>query len=88
MSIEVIVAPRFKKDFNKLSGDLQEEVYEKIELFKDLENHQKLRVHTLKGRMQGRLSFSVNYKYRIVFLWEKKNKSAYLLTVGDHSIYQ
>ncbi|MBP9817028.1 MAG: type II toxin-antitoxin system mRNA interferase toxin, RelE/StbE family [Candidatus Pacebacteria bacterium] len=85
--IEVGYKPAFIRQYKKLPKALQDEVVDKIELFKNLKNHQTLRVHKLKGELAGYLSFSVNYKYRIVFTWEKVNSSAALLAVGDHSLY-
>jgi mRNA-degrading endonuclease YafQ of YafQ-DinJ toxin-antitoxin module len=85
--MEVAFAPQFKRQFKKLSPPLKEEVSEKIKLFRDIKNHATLRVHTLKGHLQDRLSFSVNYHYRIIFEWEVKNKSAIFLTIGKHIIY-
>lgn len=86
--MEIIILPRFRKDFKKLPSDLQEEVFEKISLFKETKNHKSLHVHQLHGRMKGAWSFSVNYRYRIVFQWENKKKAAILINIGDHSIYQ
>ncbi len=85
--MEIAYKPSFLRQFKKLPPRLQEEASEKIELFKDPSNHKALKVHKLKGDLAGRLSFSVNYKHRIVFAWEVQNKSAILLGFGDHSIY-
>lgn len=85
--MEVAFAPQFRRQFKKFSKELQEEVLEKIELFKNSQNHTGLHVHSLKGELAGRLSFSVNYRFRIVFMWEVKNKSAIFLGIGDHAIY-
>ena len=85
--MEVSYAPQFRRQFKKLPTKLQEEVHEKIELFEDERHHEALHVHKLKGSMEGRFSFSVNYRYRIVFMWEKKNVSAILLAIGDHAVY-
>jgi plasmid maintenance system killer protein len=85
--VAVAFAPQFCRQFRKLPTVLQEEVFEKISLFKELGNHTMLRVHKLKGAMKGRSSFSANYRYRIVFMWEKKNISAILLAIGDHAVY-
>lgn len=85
--MEIAYTPQFRRQFKKLTSALQEEVLEKIELFEDAKNHEKLRVHILKGALAGRMSFSVNYRYRIIFIWEVKNRSVILLTIGDHSVY-
>jgi len=79
--------PSFVRQFKKLPKDLQEEVSLKIELFKDVKNHSVLSVHKLKGVLKGKYSFSVNYRYRIVFIYESKD-SVVLLSFGDHTVYK
>ena len=71
----------------KLEKGLVEEVLEKIELFKDSENHKILKVHKLQGQLSDLHSFSVNYKIRVVFEYLSKNE-AVLLMVGDHDVYR
>ncbi len=89
MLIEVLYKPSFVRQFNTLEPALQEEVYEILERFKHPEQHKSLRVHKLKGSLSGWYSFSINYRYRIVFMWETKNKkSATLLAIGDHGVYR
>ncbi len=85
--IEVAYKPSFVREYGNLESSLQEEVKEKIEFFKKRKNHKHLKVHKLKGKLSGRWSFSVNYRYRIVFMWESKQK-AVLLAVGDHDVYK
>ena len=86
--IEVAFSKKFLRQFEKLEYDLQEEVKEKINLFKDISNHKSLNVHKLKGDMNHQHSFSVNYKIRIVFEYASSKKEAVLLVVGDHAVYK
>ena len=86
--MDIACAPQFRRQFKKIPKKLQAEALEKIERFSDPAQHTALHVHKLKGRMEGRWSFSVNYRYRIVFMWEHKNTSAILLAIGDHAIYE
>ena len=86
--MDVSFAPQFRRQFKKITSKLQEETLEKIELFSNSDQHASLHVHKLKGKMEGRWSFSVNYRYRVVFTWERHNESAILLAIGDHSIYE
>lgn len=79
--------PAFIRQFKNLESQLQEEIIEKIGLFKDPKNHKQLKVHKLRGYLSGRYSFSVNYKIRIVFSYISK-KETVLLTIGDHDIYK
>ena len=78
--------PAFIRQFNKLPKALQEEVLEKVESFKNTSNHQALKVHKLHGKFADCYSFSVNYKYRIVFSYVTKNEVS-TLAIGDHNIY-
>ena len=79
--------PSFVREFNKLPADLQEEALERIDLFKDVANHKKLKVHKLKGRLADLYSFSVTYSHRIVFSNESKDEVVFL-AVGDHGVYK
>ena len=86
--MELLYKASFIQELNSLEAGLQEEALEKIEAFKNPLNHKALRVHKLKGKLAMYYSFSVNYKYRIVFEWRGKGKkTAVLLAIGDHDIY-
>ena len=84
--MKVSYAPNFVRQFKALDGALQQEILEKIHLFQDRKNHNVLRVHKLHGRLSGRYSFSVNYRFRIVFSYLSRFE-AVLLGIGDHTIY-
>ncbi len=84
--MKIIFAPVFMKQFRALEDELREEVRIKIELFKNPINHERLKVHKLHGKLQGCYSFSVNYRFRVVFEYVSKNEVAMLYT-GDHDIY-
>ena len=87
--ITVEYTRRFLRDFSRLPSELQVEVIEKIQLFGNPRNHQVLRVHKLHGAFTGKMSFSVNYRFRIIFEYTGgKKKVAALITVGDHDIYK
>lgn len=79
--------PSFVREFKKLPVELQEEALERIELFKDVENHKKLKVHKLKGRLKNFHSFSVTYSHRIVFSYESKEEVVFI-AIGDHDVYK
>jgi mRNA-degrading endonuclease YafQ of YafQ-DinJ toxin-antitoxin module len=86
--MEVAFKPSFVRQLKKLPTLLKEEVIEKIELFKNEASHPVLKIHKLHGDLKEYFSFSVNYRYRIVFTWEIKNKSAIFVAVGDHEVYE
>jgi len=85
--VEITYKPTFIRQYKKLPPALQEEIKEKIDLFRKDPNHSFLKAHKLKGQLKGRYSFSVNYKTRIVFRHLEKDEIV-LLSVGDHDIYK
>ncbi|MBI3626916.1 type II toxin-antitoxin system mRNA interferase toxin, RelE/StbE family [Candidatus Uhrbacteria bacterium] len=85
--MKIAFAPSFIRAYKKLPDDLKEEVRQKIDLFKKDPNHPFLKSHKLKGRLKGRHSFSVNYKDRIVFIYNGSDE-VILLAIDDHDIYK
>lgn len=85
--MRIYFKPVFVRQFKLLETELQAEILEKIEQFKNTKNHRQLKVHKLKGRLAERHSFSVNYKIRIVFNYLSKQEVV-LLAIGDHEIYK
>ncbi|MBI4250441.1 type II toxin-antitoxin system mRNA interferase toxin, RelE/StbE family [Candidatus Uhrbacteria bacterium] len=80
-------APAFVRAYKKLPQNLQQEIKERIALFQSDHNHQFLKTHKLNGPLEGRLSFSVNYRYQIVFIFSSPEEAT-LLAVGDHGVYK
>lgn len=85
--IRVAYKATFIRQFDNLDVSLQEEVLEKIEQFKNPVNHLQLKVHKLHGQLKDFYSFSVNYRFRIVFEYLSSNEMV-LLAVGDHEVYR
>ncbi len=85
--IEIVYSPFFVRKFSKIENDLQEDIIQKTDLFKNQKNHKMLKVHKLQGKFYGRFGFSVNYKFRIVFKYISKNEALFL-DIGDHDIYK
>ncbi len=84
--MEIFFKPRFLKKLGKLEDRLQQEAFEKIELFKNKENHQSLHVHKLHGHLKDFYGFSVNYQYRIIFEWLSDNEATFI-SIGTHAVY-
>lgn len=85
--MQIIYSPKFIRQFNKLPSDLQEEVLEKVELFKNVNNHKILKVHKLGGRLRKYHGFWIDFHNRVVFDYMSGDKVAFL-SVGDHEIYR
>jgi len=85
--MEILYKGIFVRQLNKLTKDLQDEVLEKIEMFRNRKNHEPLKVHKLHGPFKDCYSFSVNYEYRIIFSYESR-KEIVLLAIGKHDLYK
>lgn len=89
MTMKIVYTKRFLRLLKKCEPGLIEEAKEKINQLRDRAQHKALKVHTLKGRLKGRSSFSVNYKVRILFRYlPEDSKTIALLAIGDHDVYK
>lgn len=84
--MELFYTARFLRSFTKLEQAVQDDVESAIEDFKKKENHERLKLHKLHGKMKLYHAFSANYSYRIIVKFEKKN--VYCMDVGDHRVYE
>lgn len=84
--MKIAYHPSFIRQFKKLPLDLQVEIKEKIEIFRQEPYHPSLKTHKLHGRLREYHSFSVNYAYRIIF--RLPNDEALFLEVGTHDLYK
>lgn len=86
--MEVLYSSKFAREYRKLPAAVKVLAEEQEMLFRKNPFDPKLKTHKLKGRLDGFLSFSIGYKYRIIFEFGKNKKNVYFHSVGDHDIYQ
>lgn len=86
--MEIIYSSKFAREYRKLPKDVKILAEEQETIFRKDPYDQRLKTHKLKGKFDGFLSFSIGYKYRIIFEFAKDRKTVYFHTVGDHDIYQ
>ncbi len=79
--MELIYSNRFKKDYKKLSKELQESVNSKLKLFIKNINHPSLRTKKIQGSKND-FELSINMNYRIV--WQYAEDKIYLKAIGKH----
>jgi mRNA-degrading endonuclease YafQ of YafQ-DinJ toxin-antitoxin module len=84
---EIKLTHSFLKKLSRFDDHLIDEISEKVELLKSVQNHLRLKVHKLNGPLDGCYSFSVNYRIRIVFEYSKDKKTIFLEDIGNHDIY-
>ena len=79
--MELIYSNRFKKDYKKLSKELQEAVNSKLKLFIKNISHPSLRTKKIQGSKND-FELSINMNFRIV--WQYAEDKIYLKAIGRH----
>lgn len=86
--MEIIYSPKFAREYKKMSDNVKDIAEEQEKIFRQNPFNPQLKTHKLKGKLSGFLSFSIGYKYRIIFEFSKNKNTVYFHSVGDHDIYQ
>jgi mRNA-degrading endonuclease YafQ of YafQ-DinJ toxin-antitoxin module len=84
--LRILYSSHFARAMKKLDPGLKVIVAEREKIFREDMFDSRLRTHRLRGELAGYYSFSITYKYRILFEIEA-NDDVIFIDVGDHSIY-
>ncbi|MDD2515616.1 MAG: type II toxin-antitoxin system mRNA interferase toxin, RelE/StbE family [Candidatus Gracilibacteria bacterium] len=84
---EIRYSKEFLEDFKKMPKNIQEKTIENLEKLKENPFYPSLRLHPLKGKLEGLWSISLNKAYRITFE-PLENGDILLISIGTHSIYE
>jgi len=84
---EVFYNKKFESLFLALPRKIQKKACKTEELFRENAFHPSLRLHKLKGKLEGLWSISIDMKYRIVFK-SLKDGNVLFISIGQHTIYE
>jgi len=65
--MKIYYSPKFAREFSSLPKKVKFVAEQQEALFRQDPFNPKLKTHKLKGKLKGFLSFSIAYKYRIIF---------------------
>ncbi|MBU1033084.1 MAG: type II toxin-antitoxin system mRNA interferase toxin, RelE/StbE family [Patescibacteria group bacterium] len=85
--MEIIYSPRFAREYKKLPEKAKSAAEQQELIFRKDPFDPRLKTHKLKGRLKGFLSFSIGYKYRIIFELSNEKRTAHFHSAGNHEIY-
>ncbi|OGZ28322.1 MAG: hypothetical protein A2931_01285 [Candidatus Niyogibacteria bacterium RIFCSPLOWO2_01_FULL_45_48] len=85
--MKIFYSSKFVREYEQLPVKVQDAAENRTLIFRKNLFDKRLRTHKLSGRMNRYWSFSVDYKYRIIFEFASEN-IIWFHSVGDHSIYQ
>lgn len=78
---------QFEDQFLALPKTVQKKALKKEKLFRENPFHPSLRLHKLKGKLEGLWSISIDMKYRIIFK-PLEDGVVLFISVGMHAIYE
>ena len=84
--MEIAVSPNFVKSYKKIPEHIKKLAQKKEVIFRKNPFDTRLKTHKLIGEKKECWSFSINYSYRIMFIFLDENKILFL-NIGTHAIY-
>ena len=84
--IRVSKTARFLKSLKRLPRSVQQKGEERDGIFRKNPFDSRLDTHKLHGRFQGFWAYSVDYHYRVIFIFEDQKTVTYY-DIGLHKIY-
>ena len=85
--MKILVLPRFIKQYKRLPVEIRKLASEKETVFRKNPFDSQLKTHRLRGNFEGFWSFSIHYKYRIIFEFADE-ETAIFYSIGTHQIYE
>lgn len=86
--MKIIYTSKFEREYKKLPEQIKILAEEKEKIFRNNPLNPRLKTHKLHGKFKEFWSFSVDFKYRIVFEISKDKKTSYFHSVSNHDIYK
>lgn len=83
----IVYASKFQREYKKLPDKIKSVAEQNEQIFRDNPFNPALDTHKLHGRLKDFWSFSIGYKYRIIFEFANK-ETVYFHSTGNHDIYQ
>lgn len=87
MYVKIYYSPKFASQYKKLPREVKLKGRKKERLFLINPFDPRLKTHKLAGSLADYWSFSIDYKYRVIFKFIEKQTVRFHL-VGTHDIYK
>lgn len=84
---KIYVTTKFSRNFKNLPVEIKRKAASSEIIFRSNPFDKRLKTHKLKGVLREFYSFSVGYRYRVLFSFENGDKVTFV-DVGTHKIYQ
>ena len=84
--MKIYYSRKFAREYKKLPKNVKRLAEEREPVFRCNPFDPSLRTHHLDGKLKEYLSFSLDYRYRIIFEFDTKD-SVWFHSIGTHDIY-
>jgi mRNA-degrading endonuclease YafQ of YafQ-DinJ toxin-antitoxin module len=84
--MKIFYSPKFGRQYKKLPKPIQLLAEKREKIFRKNPFQPTLKTHKLGGKLEEFWSFSIDFKYRIIFEF-MPDKTVHFHSVGDHDIY-
>ncbi|MBI4137665.1 MAG: type II toxin-antitoxin system mRNA interferase toxin, RelE/StbE family [Candidatus Sungbacteria bacterium] len=84
--INIVYTARFLKSLKRLTPRIKDAPKAREQIFRNNPFDPRLKTHKLHGRFTGFRAYSVDYTYRVIFVFDREKRIIYY-DIGDHSLY-
>ena len=85
--MKVVYSPQFEREYRQLPLTFKKKAEKKEKIFRASPFDRQLKTHKLGGKLSEFRSFSIDYRYRIIFEFADE-RTVIFHAVGDHSVYR
>lgn len=85
--MRITYTSKFAREYKKLSKKVKLQAEKNEAIFRANPFDPALETHKLHGRLKDFWSFSIGFRFRVIFEFAGKD-TVYFHSVGDHDIYQ
>ena len=85
--MQIIYSPQFQREYRRLPSAAKDKTEKREKIFRINPFDKRLKTHKLRGRLSELWSFSIDYRYRIIFEFMSEKKVIFH-AIGDHSLYK
>lgn len=84
---KTVYTARFLKSLKKMPPKIKDSLKNRERVFRNNPFDPRLKTHKLHGRFSNYWAYSVDYKYRVIFVFGKDGR-VICYDIGDHSLYE
>jgi mRNA-degrading endonuclease YafQ of YafQ-DinJ toxin-antitoxin module len=86
--MDIFYTAKFAREYKKVSSKIKQKAEKREVLFRKNPFNAILKTHKLHGDLSEFWSFSIDFRYRIIFELNEDQTTAVFYSIGDHDVYK